>query len=98
MRYKSNNNIKTSKQGKRYYVTKLLPSIDVDDTDLFVNRVDGVNLGSLAKQYYDDENLWWVIARANGIGKKGYAIDSTIDVVRIPSPSRLNEIIKDYEY
>jgi hypothetical protein len=97
-RYKTENTIKIDKEGKKSFVSKILPRIEVDDTDIFIYRVDGVGLSALAKEYYDDESLWWVIAKANNTGIRGFGIDKSLDVVRIPNPTRLNEIIQDNGY
>ena len=37
---------------------------------------DGDRLDILAKEFYDDERLWFVIARANDLGKGTMAIPS----------------------
>ena len=46
---------KIDKEGKKSFISKILPRIEVDDTDIFIYRVEGVGLSALAKQYYDDE-------------------------------------------
>lgn len=94
-RYKIENQIRRDKQGRRYFVPKMPPSIPTDDSDDFVPNTDGVGLSALAKRYYDDETLWWVIARANGVGKKGFGIDKKLSVVRIPNKNRLPQILAD---
>ena len=94
-RYSTKNNIKVDRQGRKSFVTKILPRIEVDDTDHYVYRTDGVGLSALAKQYYNDETLWWVIAKANGIGKRGFGIDKKLSVVRIPNKDRLSEIVAE---
>jgi hypothetical protein len=92
-RYNAKNQIKVDKQGRKSFISKILPRIEVDDRDHFIHRVDGVGLSALAKQYYNDETLWWVIAKANGVGKRGFGIDKKLNVVRIPHKSRLSSII-----
>ena len=94
-RYKTENTIKIDKEGKKSFVSKILPHIGVDDTDIFIYRVDGVGLSALAKQYYNDETLWWVIAKANGVGKRGFGIDKNLKVVRIPHKDRLPKIVAE---
>ena len=94
-RYKTENTIKIDKEGKKSFVSKILPHIGVDDTDIFIYRVDGVGLSALAKEYYDDETLWWVIAKANGVGKRGFGIDKNLKVVRIPHKDRLPKIVAE---
>ena len=39
--------------------------------------------------------MWWVIAKANGTGKRGMGIDKKLDVIRIPHKDRLPEIVSD---
>jgi hypothetical protein len=41
-RYSAKNIIKVDKQGRKSFISKLLPTIEVDDRDIFVYRVDGV--------------------------------------------------------
>ena len=94
-RYSAKNIIKVDKQGRKSFKSKILPTIGVDDRDIFVYRVDGVGLSALAKQHYGDETLWWVIAKANGTGKRGMGIDKKLDVIRIPHKDRLPEIVSD---
>ena len=92
-RYSTKNKIKIDRQGRKSFISKILPTIEVDDRDIFVYRIDGIGLSALAKQYYNDETLWWVIAKANGVGKRGFGIDKKLNVVRIPHKSRLSSII-----
>jgi hypothetical protein len=94
-RYSAKNIIKVDKQGRKSFKSKMLPTIKVDDRDMFVYRTDGVGLSALAKQHYDDETLWWVIAKANGTGKRGFGIDKNLKVVRIPHKDRLPEIVAE---
>lgn len=94
-RYSTKNKIKVDKQGRKSFISKILPTIEVDDRDIFVYRVDGVGLSALAKQHYDDETLWWVIAKANGVGKRGFGVDKKLNVIRIPHKDRLPEIVSN---
>ena len=94
-RYSAKNIIKVDKQGRKSFKSKILPTIGVDDRDIFVYRTDGVGLSALAKQHYDDETLWWVIAKAIGTGKRGFGIYKKLNVVRIPHKDRLPEIISN---
>ena len=94
-RYSTKNKIKVDKQGRKSFISKILPRIEADDRDHFIHRVDGVGLSALAKQYYNDETLWWVIAKANGVGKRGFGIDKNLKVVRIPHKDRLPKIVAE---
>lgn len=94
-RYSAKNKIRIDKQGRKYFVTKILPRIGVDDRDIFITRTDGIGLSALAKRYYDDETLWWVIAKANSTGKRGLGVDKKLNVIRIPHKNRLSKIVAE---
>ena len=64
MRY-NNTQIDIDKDGKRYYKPTIVPNIPLKDSDIFILPVDGVRFDILAQQYYNDSNLWWIIAKAN---------------------------------
>jgi hypothetical protein len=69
--------------GKNVYRTTYYPSIpeSVDDFYITVSEVD--YLDALAKKYYGDESLWWIIARANNLPGYKLSIDSSKQI-RIP--------------
>lgn len=52
-----------------------------DDTNIISQQGDRLDL--LAKEYYGDETFWFVIARANGLGKGSMAIPPG-KIIRIP--------------
>lgn len=68
----------------------------VDDTlhDFFKNQniADGIlvktkngdRLDLLAKQYYNDVNKWHIIARINGLGKRGLLVNAN-ETIFIPN-------------
>tara|TARA_B100001250_G_C19698686_1_gene743790 strand:- start:728 stop:1036 length:309 start_codon:yes stop_codon:yes gene_type:complete len=73
----SNSKIKSKKlkRGKKtratYDVRHLSPviysTIPKSDDDIYVITQDGDRLDHLANQFYGNVNLWWYIARANGL-------------------------------
>ena len=70
--------------GKNVYRSTYYPEIpeSIDDFYITVSEVD--YLDSLAKKYYGDESLWWVIARANNL--PGYKLSiETNKQIRIPT-------------
>ena len=56
--------LKTSK-GKRYYKSIKYPEIPILDEDLYIISIVGDRVDNLARQYYGDSNLWWIISSAN---------------------------------
>ena len=60
---------------------------------IYVTRFDDSYM-SLAHKYYNDQALWWIIARANEIrtGKPTIAPDTKLRI-----PGNLTQIIQDLE-
>ena len=67
MRYK-NSKIRKDRNNIRYYKPTIVPNIPIRDTDIFVYPLYGDRFDTLAQRYYEDSNLWWIIAKANEIG------------------------------
>ena len=79
-----NNTIFTTLQGKPYFENKRYPNIPVSVNDLYVVTTVGDRLDLLAYQYYNDSNLWWVIAFANNNITKGSMFPVPGTQLRIP--------------
>ena len=62
--------VKFNKKGQRVLRNTLYPKIPLSDEDKFIRPVDGTRLDNLAHRYYQDQSLWWVIAKANGLRGK----------------------------
>jgi len=60
-RYK---NTKVENNGKSY-ATFNIPIIEESESDVYIVVREGDRLDSLAWKYYKNQNLWWIIARAN---------------------------------
>jgi len=80
-----NENTKINKlsDGRETYRTKIYPNIPLDDTDIYAVVQQGDRLDTLAKQFYDDQSLWWIIASANNIHDGVFAVDDGT-ILRIP--------------
>lgn len=79
--------------GKNVYKTTYYPDIPETSSDFYITVSEVDYLDSLAKKYYNDESLWWVIARANNLPGYKLSID-TIKQLRIPGniPQILNNL------
>ena len=55
--------------GKRYYKTVRYTEIPKSVSDIYIVGQAGDRIDLLAQKYYNDITLWWIIARANNIGK-----------------------------
>jgi|TARA_Y100000022_G_C12954961_1_gene242051 phage tail protein X len=58
------------KEGERKFTeTVVYPVINPSINDTYIITKQGDRLDNLAWEYYRDPSLWWIIARANNIGK-----------------------------
>ena len=82
MRYK-NTLKKNDSNGKRYYSPSFIKNIPIKDSDIFILTTEGMRFDMLAQRYYNDSNLWWIIAKTNEMGKGKLGVDHT-KKLRIP--------------
>ena len=87
-----NNETKKLNDGRLVYKSKLYPKIPKSDQDIYIVTTSVERLDHLAKQFYDDENLWWAIALVNSIGK-GTIYVPIQTRLRIPPKSTIEELI-----
>ena len=76
---KLNTNLK-----KRYYKTIIYPTVPFNDDDIYVVSVYGDRLDLLSWQYYNNAQLWWVLAAANPDIPKGSVFLEPNTQIRIP--------------
>ena len=69
---------------KRVYQTTVYPSIPLRSDDIYVYAKEGDRLDILAHKYYGDVNYWWILARANDIGKGSLYVTPGLQL-RIPT-------------
>lgn len=77
--------------------TTLYPTFMSSGTGTTIMSQDGDRLDLLAKEFYGDERLWFVIARANNLGKGSLAIPVGIPVI-IPyeTTNGISSLLFDY--
>jgi len=83
------------KNGKRFLSTTLLPVIEPTENDVYITGQIGDRLDNLAFKYYGNSTFWWVIARANNIGK-GDLVVPLGKQIRIPDPSSIFTFEEEY--
>ena len=93
MRYKSTK-FKIDRNGKRYYMPTIVPSIPLADSDIFIRPVVGERFDSLAQKFYGDSSLWWIIAKANDLASGKISIDNE---KKIRIPMNLDSILNNVE-
>ena len=67
-RYQNIKILKTE-EGKRYKKTTVYPMMVKSVDDKYIIGMQGDRLDNLAHKYYGDARLWWILARANYLGK-----------------------------
>ena len=77
--------------GKQYYVPSFVPNIPIKDSDIFVYPLYGQRFDSIAYDYYGNSNLWWIIAKANELGKGQIGLDPE---KKIRIPTEIGDIIE----
>lgn len=58
---------KTDELNQLHMETTIYPRIKASNDDLYIIATASDRLDLLAKKYYNDPNLWWIIAAANNI-------------------------------
>ena len=83
---------------KRYFVPLKYPEIPLSADDLYVITTTGDRLDLLAYDYYGDEELWWVISRANPdvTRRDSFFIKSGVQI-RIPDPNVIESVRQEFD-
>ena len=62
--------------------------------DTFIRTTSIERLDKLAKIFYEDSSLWWIIAAANGLGKGTYVVPQNTRL-RIPDKTNMQQVINN---
>ena len=90
--------ITTVENPKRRFIVTKYPEIPRGSSDIYVYTTKGDMYDLLAKSYYNDSSLWWIISRANpNLTTLDTIYPNPGDQIRIPAPSRISSIIGAYE-
>lgn len=73
-----------SSSGKRHRRNVIYPDIPVTENDIYVISTGTDRYDTLAKEFYGDSSLWWIIASANNFKKDGL-IPTAGKQLRIPA-------------
>tara|TARA_B100000900_G_C20546034_1_gene702582 strand:+ start:1225 stop:1515 length:291 start_codon:yes stop_codon:yes gene_type:complete len=93
MRYR-NNKIRKDKDNIRYYKPRIIPNIPIKDTDIFVYPLYGDRFDTLAQRYYENSNLWWIIAKANEISNGKISPNPE---VKLRIPTEIDDILESID-
>lgn len=80
----TNTDIGKLESGRLYRKNTLYPNIPVSEDDIYVIATAGDRYDTLARQFYKDPSLWWVIAYANNHQRASLAVTPGVQL-RIPA-------------
>ena len=81
-KYKDLPILKTS-NGRRYKTNPIYPRVPLSSDDFYIITTIGDRYDTLAKQFYNDASLWWIIASANNFEKSSLIVQPGVQL-RIP--------------
>jgi len=83
-RYAYTNITRESDTDKSYMESTIYPRIKATDTDIYIVSEAGDRLDILAKKYYGDVSMWWVIAVVNNLNDANFFVEPGLQL-RIPT-------------
>lgn len=86
-RYRGINTYRTE-TGIRLKTNAIYPNIPESADDIYLISNSGDRYDILAREYYGDQTLWWIIASANNSQKASLAIEPGVQI-RIPADKSL---------
>lgn len=84
----TNIDINKSDSGRLYRKNAIYPNIPVTEDDIYVIATAGDRYDTLARQFYRDPSLWWIIAYANNHQRASLAVTPGVQL-RIPADKNL---------
>jgi hypothetical protein len=75
---------RTTSDGVTYTVNAIYPEIPLSEEDFYVISTGGDRYDILAKQFYSDHTLWWIIASANNSERASLVVEPGVQL-RIPA-------------
>ena len=73
-----------SKEGITYKRNVIYPEIPLDENDIYVTSQYGDRYDTLAQEFYNDSELWWIISSANNYQKGSLVVTPGVQL-RIPA-------------
>lgn len=82
--------------GKRYYTNIKYPEIPLSVNDIYITTTSGDRLDTLANEFLNDVDLWWIITTANPdvVRRDSFNLQPGIEI-RIPD--NIQNIIEKFE-
>ena len=86
-----------NKISEQKYLTARLPEIPTSDDDKYIIAREGDRLDLLAKEFYDDTSLWWIIALTNNLGKGNLIVPAGKQIYIPANIDNVNELLTQSE-
>ena len=80
----TNIELNKTEEGKLFKSNALYPNIPVTEDDIYVIATAGDRYDTLARQFYKDPSLWWIIAYANNHQRASLVVTPGVQL-RIPA-------------
>lgn len=93
-RYRYSDIVKEADTNRSYMQSTIYPKIKPSDSDFYIISEASDRLDLLAKKYYNDVSLWWIIAVANNLNDANFFVEEGLQL-RIPQ--NLSKILNDLE-
>lgn len=84
----TNIDINKTDSGKLYRRNAIYPNVPVTEDDIYVIATAGDRYDTLARQFYRDASLWWIIANANNHQRASLNVTPGVQL-RIPADKNL---------
>ena len=90
--------INQTNRGISYYINAVYPEIPFTSEDKYIISAYEDRLDLLAYDYYGDEELWWVISRANpDVTRRDSFFIKSGEKIRIPDESIIDSLLLEFE-
>lgn len=80
---------KQTNEGKRVTTSTTYPDIKTKVGDIYIITKVSDRLDSIADEFYNDPTLWWILAKANNLGKGTLVVPPGTQLVIPNSPSTI---------
>lgn len=85
--------IEKSRTGKKVYEAKPIPNFQNSDDDIVIITTAEDRLDLLAKRFYNDETLWYVIAYNNNLTEIDLKLEEGIQLKIPANPFTIKDLL-----
>lgn len=93
-RYSNTQSVANKNTKQKYLESTIYPKIKPSNNDVYIISEQGDRLDILAKNYYGDSEMWWIIAIANNINDAVFYIQPG---TQLRIPQNVGNIVKEFQ-